>query len=181
MADTLLVGLADISEASGHAPQQLLGWADPNGWDPLRLQVYDGDRVQIRAAKLQSWLARNHRGGAGELVLRGWKTIASRAHKSPRSAVAASQRSSDPLPVQKDERTGEVWAYASAIDDWVEARTWTYAAHRVALSLRQRGIPITAPARARRRRRWTGGTRATLAAPRSMERGGKVGDRRIRA
>lgn len=151
MGDELLVGAADIAAAVRREPKEILRWADPAGWDPLRLNVYDGDRVQILRSRLEAWRRRNLLGGEGEVVLLGWDRIAARAHKSRRAAIAASQRAADPLPVQR-EKDGTIWAYASAIDDWVYARTWTFAAHRLALTAR---TGESRDPKRRKRRRWT--------------------------
>lgn len=129
MLDELLVTREVIAVIARRSARDITRYAQYN-FDPLRLEVFDDTTVQILRSRLESWLNRNHRRGRNEELLIGRKAIAARAHKSPRRAFSASQRSANPLPVQV-EKDGLVWSFVSAVDDWVRSETCPYHAHRL--------------------------------------------------
>lgn len=148
MLDELLVGWADIAAALRCDERLARLRANPIGFDPLPVAVY-GDRPEILRSRLERWRRRNMTDGSGEERVYRMPAIARRAQMSVRAAFAASASLVAPLPVQR-EPDGTVWSYASAIDDYVRARTWSYLARWLIGSK----LVATGKARFRKRRRW---------------------------
>lgn len=162
MLDELLVGWADIAAALRRDERLVRTWADPVGFDPIPVSVY-GERPEILRSRLERWRIRNLTDGASEERVYRMPAIARRAQMSVRAAHAAAAALVAPLPVQR-EPDGTIWSYASAIDDYVRARTWSYLAHRLLASrlatrriARERqaeGLASARTGRFRRQRRW---------------------------
>lgn len=126
MLERPLVGFAAIAEALRTSPRQVLVWATRR-IDPLRLRAYHG-LPRALPSKVKEW-QRRHMEATGLRRVWGWHDIAARVEMSRMAAVRASKRPDDPLPVVHP-KTGRVWAYESALDDWREAHEFPYAAHR---------------------------------------------------
>ncbi len=157
MADNRIVTLKAIAVHLGVAPTTAREWA-LRRWDPLPLLDVDGQPAALRdqldewtrrGADLAAWRARRPRGMPGELIVapdrivRGWRRILPLL--GPDGSVDTAQARAglqfDPLPIIGFHCPWEripategappcVWAYASAIRDWLFRHTRPYRERR---------------------------------------------------
>lgn len=128
MSEQPITGFRDIAAALRCSERQVLQFATRRR-DPLRLISYQGV-PRILLSSLTEW-RRRHGHLRGTKRVRGWSQIAACVEMSRMAAIRASKLADDPLPVQHPKGGGMVWAYASALADWMAAHTLPYAAHRV--------------------------------------------------
>ena len=63
----------------------------------------------------------------GHPMLEGWTDIAHELGKAVSTAKVYSRRTTDPLPVQRDELGNRVWAYVADLQAWARRQGWSTA------------------------------------------------------
>lgn len=106
-----------LAAGVGHVATLLALIARP--FDPPPVWYGVGGRAMADAARLALWRRREHKDPTLAIV-EGWWNIAPTAKMSRPAAMRHARQAAHPLPVFGI-GTDRVWAYVSAIEDWLEA------------------------------------------------------------
>jgi hypothetical protein len=137
--DRNVAGMHSLAKMLRCSAQTVKRWTQ-RPFDPLRLRTHpariDNYPIQrmerVTAWRIRTWGSDEQKAALD--VVYGWEAIAERCDAADRIVRDLAARKVDPLPVQPKRRrnplTGahEVWAYADALRDWLDAHTVIYVA-----------------------------------------------------